>query len=173
MSEQPRSTVTLDFGSPGDDVYTGPHSDVLFEGVKARRVFAHILDIIALFVISAALSIPFFIVGILTFGLAFLLYVPFLAAVALTYVTLSVGGENSATPGMRAMNIELRRLDGRRPDRTLALIQALVFYALQVFLTPLVLIVALFNPRGRLAHDLICGTVMINNGERVDDLMGG
>jgi uncharacterized RDD family membrane protein YckC len=172
MSAQERSTITLDFGTPDDDVYNGPHSAVLFEGVMARRVVAHILDIVALVLIAAVLSIPFFIFGILTFGLLFIFYGAFLAAIVLTYITLSLGGESGATPGMRAMNIELRRLDGRRPTRSLAFLHALFFFALEAVISPLILLVGLFNRRGRLVHDFLCGTVMINNAERLDTLLG-
>jgi len=37
-------------------------------------------------------------------------------------------------------------------------------------LTPLILLVCFFNHRRRLLHDIVLGTVVINNAERADRL---
>ena len=171
MSHKDNPAISLGLGNTRNDIYEGPQAAILFEGVLARRVVAHILDLIALFIICAVLSVPFFILGILTLGLLFLFYGLFIAAIVLSYITLSLGGENSATPGMRAMQIELRTLDGYRPSRSLAFIHGFLFFAFQAVATPFILLFGLFNARGRLAHDFLCGTVMVNTPERIDRLV--
>ena len=43
---------------------------------------------------------------------------------------------------------------------------ALVFWVTISFLTPLILIVGLFNSRKRLLHDILLGTVVVNRSLR-------
>ncbi|VAW12596.1 hypothetical protein MNBD_ALPHA09-2066 [hydrothermal vent metagenome] len=168
MSHKDNPAFSLSLGETRNDIYSGPRAAILFDGVMARRAVAHILDLMALFIIIAVLSVPFFVLGLLTLGLLFFFYGLFVAAIVLSYITLSLGGENSATPGMRAMQIELRTLDGYRPSRSLAFIHGFLFFAFLTVATPLILLFGLFNRRGRLAHDFLCGTVMVNTSERID-----
>lgn len=168
MSERENSSITLDFGDPDSDVYVGPQSDVLFEGVMSRRVVAYFLDLLGILAIAIALTIPFF---ILTLGLGIFFYWGFLVAIAFAYFVLTLGGARSATPGMRAMGIQLRCLDGTRPGIGLAFVHVLCFYVIGSLTTPLILLVGLFNRRGRLVHDFVCSTVMINSADRIDRLL--
>lgn len=172
QGDTPSFDISGDISGQADDIYLGRDAAILFEGVMARRVVAFILDAIALFFICAALSIPFFVLGLLTLGLLFFFYGFFLAVIVMTYIALSLGGENSATPGMRAMQIELRTLDGYRPSRSMAFLHGFLFFASVTIATPLVLLIGLFNGRGRLGHDFLCGTVMVNTAERADSLLG-
>jgi len=43
---------------------------------------------------------------------------------------------------------------------------AILYWLTVSFLTPFVLLVGFFNPRGRLLHDILIGTVVINNPAR-------
>jgi uncharacterized RDD family membrane protein YckC len=61
---------------------------------------------------------------------------------------------------MRMMNIRLDRLDGRRVDGLFAVVHSVLFWAGNVVLTPLVLLVSLFADRKRTLHDLLLGTVV-------------
>jgi uncharacterized RDD family membrane protein YckC len=72
----------------------------------------------------------------------------------------TLGGRNQATTGMRIMGIRLDRLDGRPVDGLLAVVHTVLFWAGNVLLTPLVLLVALFADRKRTLHDLLLGTVV-------------
>jgi len=171
MSRKDAPTFNLNLDGGHSDIYTGPQSAVLFEGVMSRRVVAHIFDLIALFFIISVLSIPFFVVGILTFGLLFFFYGLYVAAIALSYIALSLGGASGATPGMRAMQIEMRTLEGYRLSRSMAFINGFLFFASMAVATPLILLVGLFNPRGRLVHDILCGTVVVNTPRRIDEML--
>ncbi|MCB1477128.1 MAG: RDD family protein [Rhodobiaceae bacterium] len=144
------------------DVYEGQSMGYLFESVLSRRTLAFLIDAAIIIAIMIALSVIFFALGIMTFGLA----MPLLALVypisGLGYTALTLGGRNSATVGMRMMGLEMRTTYGAPMYPLLAVAHALVFYFSFAFLTPFVLIVALFNRRKRLLHDLICGTIVIN-----------
>jgi uncharacterized RDD family membrane protein YckC len=131
-----------------------------YDGVLTRRVFAFLLD----YLIVALLTIPFAILiaifGILTLGLGWMLFGIVVPAVALVYVWNTLGGRNQATVGMRMMGIRLERLDGSRVDGMLAVVHSVLFWGLNVVLTPLILLATLFTDRKRTVHDLLLGTVV-------------
>jgi uncharacterized RDD family membrane protein YckC len=131
-----------------------------YDGVRTRRIFAFLLD----YLIVGLLLIPFAVLvallGLLTFGLGWMLFGILGPAVALIYVWNTLGGANQATVGMRMMAIRLDRLDGRPVDGMLAIVHSVLFWAGNVVLTPLVLLVSLFADRKRTLHDLLLGTVV-------------
>lgn len=134
----------------------------LFEGVRTRRIFAFLIDVIAIALLTLAAGVLVFILGIFTLGLGWLLYAILWQAVALAYSAFTLGGPNSATPGMRAMGLEMRLWYGEKPYPLLAAMHAVLFWISVSFLTPLVLLVSLFSDRKRLLHDLILGTIVMN-----------
>lgn len=141
----------------------------LFRGVLTRRVFAFLIDLVVLSVpvILAVLFIAIF--GIVTLGLGWALFwlvSPASILWAIVYYGASIGGQHSATPGMRVMDLELRTWYGARGYFVLGGIHAVLFWATISFLSPLILLVGLFNRRRRLLHDIILGTVMINSSVR-------
>jgi uncharacterized RDD family membrane protein YckC len=141
----------------------------LFEGVLARRVVAFIIDfvIIAIPVMLAAMFI--FAFGIVTLGLGFALYwllPPATVIWALTYFGLTLGSPSSATIGMRAVDLEMRTWYGAPAYFVLGAVHALAFWFSISAFTPFILLVAFFNERQRLLHDIVLGTVVINNVKR-------
>jgi uncharacterized RDD family membrane protein YckC len=141
----------------------------LFEGVLARRVVAFVLDflIIAGPVVLAAMLI--FVFGLVTLGLGWALYwflPPSTVVWALAYFGVTLGGERSATIGMRVMDLEMRTWYGAPAYFVLGAVHAIVFWLSISALTPLILLVAFFNERRRLLHDILLGTVVINNSVR-------
>jgi uncharacterized RDD family membrane protein YckC len=140
-----------------------------FEGVLPRRVVAFVIDvvIIAVPVASAALFVLIF--GFFTFGIGWILFwllYPGAIIWALLYYGLTLGSPSSATIGMRVMDLEMRTWYGEPCYFVLGAVHAVVFYLSISALTPLVLLVCFFNARGRLLHDLLLGTVVINNDTR-------
>lgn len=131
-----------------------------YDGVRTRRVFAFIID----YVIVGLLMIPFAVVvlllGLLTFGLGWMLFGILFPIVAILYVWNTLGGPEQATVGMRMMDIKLERLDGKPVDGMLAVVHSVLFWAANAVLTPLVLLVTLFTDRKRALHDLLLGTVV-------------
>ena len=132
-----------------------------YDGVRSRRIFAFLID----YLIVALLLIPFGILvallGLLTLGLGWALFGILAPVVALIYVWSTLGGPNQATTGMRMMGIRLERLDGQSVDGMLAIVHSVLFWAGNAVLTPLILLVTLFNARKRALHDLLLGTVVI------------
>ena len=59
--------------------------------------------------------------------------------------------------------MRLERTDGRPIEGPFAALHSVLFWVSITFLTPLVLLVALFTPRRQLAHDLVLGTVMVRS----------
>jgi uncharacterized RDD family membrane protein YckC len=141
----------------------------LFRGVLTRRFFAFLIDLVVLSipVILAVVFIAVF--GVVTLGLGWALFwlvSPASVIWALIYYGASLGGPHSATIGMRTMDLELRTWYGAPGYFVLGAAHALLFWASMSFLTPLVLVVGLFDSRRRLLHDLVLGTVVINSSVR-------
>jgi uncharacterized RDD family membrane protein YckC len=148
------------------DPYLQPE---LFRGVLTRRIFAFLIDLVVLSVpvILGYLFIAVF--GLITLGLGWALFwLAWPASIiwAIVYYGASLGGPHSATMGMRVMDLELRTWYGAPGYFVLGATHAVLFWVSVSFLTPLVLLVGLFNSRRRLLHDIILGTVIINSSVR-------
>lgn len=98
--------------------------------------------------------------GLLTLGLGWALFTVLVPMVAVLYIWNTLGGSDQATLGMKLMGIRLERLDGARIDGLTAVVHTVLFWAGNVILSPLVLLVALFTDRKRTLHDLLLGTVV-------------
>ncbi len=165
-SEPKRIGVSIELKPHAYDPVTHPE---LFEGVLARRMLAFVIDfvILAVPVVFAAMFI--FVIGILTLGLGFLIYgllSPAMVIWALAYYGLTLGGPRSATIGMRVMDLEMRTWYGAPCYFVLGAVHAIVFWISVSMLTPLVLLVCLVNERRRCLHDMLVGTIVINNEQR-------
>ena len=73
---------------------------------------------------------------------------------------------------MRVMDLEMRTWYGAPAYFVLGAVHAVGYWVSVSFLTPLVLLVALVNDRKRLLHDIVLGTIVINNVERAGMLRG-
>ena len=138
----------------------------LFRGVLTKRFFAFLIDLVILSIpiILAIIFITLF--GVVTLGLGWFLFwliSPFSVIWALLYYGMSLGGPNGATVGMRMMDIEMRTWTGERPYFVLGAVHAVLYGVSVSVLTPLILLVGLFNGRRRLLHDIVLGTVFINS----------
>jgi uncharacterized RDD family membrane protein YckC len=107
--------------------------------------------------------------GLITLGLGWALFwLAWPASViwAILYYGASLGGPHSATLGMRVMDLELRTWYGAPGYFVLGAMHAVLFWVSVSVLSPLVLLVGLFNGRRRLLHDIVLGTVVINGSIR-------
>jgi uncharacterized RDD family membrane protein YckC len=141
----------------------------LFRGVLTRRMFAFLIDLVVLSipVILACIFIAVF--GVVTLGLGWALFwliSPASVIWALIYYGASLGGPHSATLGMRVMDLELRTWYGAPSYFVLGAMHAVLFWISVSVLSPLVLLVGLFNGRRRMLHDVVLGTVVINSSVR-------
>jgi uncharacterized RDD family membrane protein YckC len=160
---------------PGDMVEERPHafdpvqSPELFEGVLPRRVIAFVIDVMVIGVPVVLAAIFIFLFGIITLGVGWLLYwvlSPAAIIWAILYYGLTLGGPQSATIGMRMVDIEMRTWYGAPSYFVLGAVHAILFWILISALTPLILLVCFFNHRRRLLHDILLGTIVINNEQR-------
>lgn len=146
-----------------DDVFDPVIEPELLAGVLSKRVLAFIVDVVVLGVIELAAMMIVFLMGLFTFGLAWLLFaLPFFATVAVLYVALTMGGPKAATPGMQLAGVTIRNLDGSRTGYVVAGAHVILYWVLISLLTPLVLIVGLMSNRKRLLHDMLLGTIVVN-----------
>jgi uncharacterized RDD family membrane protein YckC len=145
----------------------------LFHGVLARRFIAFVIDVVIIMLPVAFAAVFIFFLGLVTFllgwALFWLLY-PGTIIWALVYCGTTLGGPASATVGMRIMNLEMRTWYGAPAYFVLGAVHAIVFWITVSILTPLVLVVGLLNQRQRLLHDILIGTVVINNPARAQAL---
>jgi uncharacterized RDD family membrane protein YckC len=165
-----RIGISLDVKPHACDPVANPE---LFEGVLARRLVAFCIDftIIAIPLIATAFFILLF--GLVTFGLGWMLFwllSPASVIWALLYYGLTMGSTASATLGMRAMDLEIRTWYGAPAYFLLGAVHAVVYWVSVSVLTPPVLLVGLFNGRRRLLHDMLVGTVVVNNPVRAASL---
>jgi uncharacterized RDD family membrane protein YckC len=165
-SEPKRIGVSIELKPHAYDPATSPE---LFEGVVARRVVAFLIDFLILATPVVFVAMFIFVVGIVTFGLGFLFYAllwPAMVIWAIVYYGMTLGSPASATVGMRIMEIEMRTWYGSPAYFVLGAVHAVVFWVTVSAITPLILLVCLFNGRRRCLHDILVGTVVINNAER-------
>src|SRR6185503_2996113 len=169
-SEPKRIGLTVEVKPHAYDPATQPE---LFEGVLARRVMAFIIDVVIITVPLIFLAIFIFIFGLVTLGLGWFLFFlisPIAVIWALVYYGLTFGGAASATIGMRMVDLEMRTWYGSPCYFVLGAVHAIAFWLTVSFLTPFILLVGLFNDRRRLLHDMLVGTIVINNAARASAL---
>jgi len=147
-----------------------PHAEPdLFRNVLMRRVIAFVIDLIVLSVpvVLGYLFIALF--GLITLGLGWALFWlawPASVVWAIVYYGTTLGGPHSATIGMRVMDLELRTWYGAPGYFVLGAAHAVLFWISISVFTPFILLIGLFNARRRLPHDIVLGTVVINNSVR-------
>lgn len=145
----------------------------LFEGVLSRRVLAFLIDVAIIALPVVLMYVFVFAFGLITLGLGWALFwllPPITVIWALIYYGASFGGPSSATVGMRLVDLEMRTWYGSPCYFVLGAVHPIVFWITISVLTPFVLLVGLFNRRNRLLHDMLVGTVVINNVIRAEVL---
>ena len=141
----------------------------LFRSVVTRRIFAFFIDVIVISIPVILVSIFIFLFGLVTFLLGwtlFLLVWPATVVWAAIYYGACIGGAYSATLGMRLMDLELRTWYGAPGYFVLGAMHGILFWFSVSLLSPLVILIGLFNGRRRLLHDYVLGTVVINTSVR-------
>ena len=126
-------------------------------GVRSRRILAVCFDLV---LVSVLVALIWIVSIVLTLGLALFFLPPLYPIVAFFYNGLSVSGPKMATPGMRAMDLEMRMHDtGARVPFVNAAVQAVLFYVSWCF--PPIFLVSLVDPEKRCLHDIIAGVVIV------------
>ncbi|MBF0355474.1 MAG: RDD family protein [Alphaproteobacteria bacterium] len=135
-----------------------------FDGVLWRRSLAYLIDLIFILLLMLPFGLLLFLGGIVTLGLLWA-PLPFLGiSLGLCYHTFLVGGAKASTWGQRLMGLGVATIEGQQPNMVQAFVQVLLFYATVAVATPLILLVGLFNAKGRLIHDMLSTLVVMKRG---------
>lgn len=131
-----------------------------YEGVPARRLAAWMIDLLITLLVGVPAAVMF---GLMTLGFGFALFPFLVATVGFVYRVATIAG-GSATWGMRAMGIELRRADGSRFDFAAAIMHtALYTISFGVVVLQIVSCVSMVASRyGQGLPDVILRTTAIN-----------
>ncbi len=123
--------------------------------VRSRRIVALFFDLIFVSVLSFSLWLA---LAVLTFGLSLFILPPLFPAVAFFYNGLTISGYRMATPGMRAMDLEMRLTSGARVPFLNAAVHAVLFYVSTMF--PPIFLVSLVSANKRCLHDMFAGVIV-------------
>lgn len=127
-----------------------------YRDVTTKRLFAWMLDVVLITVITT-------VVCILTLGLGFFIFLAIYAVVGFLYRWLTISNR-SATWGMRFMSIELREQDGGALSSGTALLHTLG-YTVSVataMVQPVSIVMMLLSERNQGLSDMVLNTAMVN-----------
>jgi len=126
------------------------------DSVRRRRITALMLDLMFVTVLSVGL---WALLGLLSFGLLWFILPPLFPFVAFFYNGLTVSGWRMATPGMRAMDLEMRLVSGDRIPFLYAAVHAVLFYLCWSF--PPIFLFSLLSADKRCLHDMLAGVIVL------------
>ena len=130
-----------------------------FDGISWRRTVAYSFDMFVLFAIFISLQT----LNLLTFlTLSALFSFLWPALLFVLYNTVLIGGRGSATLGMRLMELKSVNHQGNEPSYLQAFVFSVLFYLSVSFTLGCVLLVSLFNNKGRCLHDIVTGIFIVN-----------
>jgi uncharacterized RDD family membrane protein YckC len=134
-------------------------------GVLVPRVVAYVVDLFIVGVLSLVVWISVGFLGLITFGLGWLLLPIVGICTAMAYAAITIGGINQATIGMRVSGVEVERSDGGPPDGISAAAHCLLFYVATFTVGLLVvnLLISLLRSDRRMGHDLLTGLVIVRS----------
>jgi RDD family. len=138
---------------PLPDPYDYPD---FYEDLLPKRFLAWVIDLV--------LTLLLVVVALAMTGFLALLILPLVwMGVAITYRTLMMS-RFGATAGMLVAALEWRRLDGRRPDATLALWHSTIYALSMTFIMGQLMsvILMLLTPYKQGLNDKILGTTIVN-----------
>jgi uncharacterized RDD family membrane protein YckC len=133
------------------------------QGVLGRRVIAYAVDLVVIFVLLILLKIAIAILGLITFGLGWVLF-GLLPLTAIAYNAVTISGHAQATIGMRMMGVRVVDATTGGPVSLLqAAVHALLFYvAVSTFMLWVVdFAIGLLREDSRVGHDVITGVVLV------------
>ena len=130
------------------------------QGVRTRRIVAVMLDLVLVTLLSMTI---FLVLGFLTLGLAWIILPPIFPAVAFFYNGLTISGWRMATPGMRAMDLQVRLTSGAPVPFLNAAAHAVLFYVSWMF--PPIFLFSLFSSEKRCLHDILAGMIITRRAD--------
>ena len=148
---------TEPFGSRAMPYFASPNlPDAAFRGVRTRRMIAFCLDFV---LVSMMVAVLWSVLFVATFGLSALLLPPLFPFVAFFYNGLAVSGRRMGTPGMRALDLQIRSVDGLRVSFLTAAVHAVLLYVSWLF--PPVFLASLLASDKRCLHDIAASVIVV------------
>ena len=157
----PATTKTSTAVSGQRHAYDPVTQPQLFEAVIRKRCVAFVIDAIIIALLWVLAVVVVTVLGVLTLGLAWLLFGLIFPLVGLGYNAITIGGPNSATIGQRMMGLTVPMWYGGKVTPLIAAFHALLFWFSLVIFFP-ILLWAFFDQRKRCLHDILAGVVVIN-----------
>ena len=150
-----------------DQLWSGPAplpsaAPRLFDGLLPRRCMAYLIDVFLIAVFGICLAFALTLIGILSLGLLSPLAAVILALWPLSYHSFFLANRGS-TPGMKIFGLEVRTWDGQRVALIQAIVLTILFYVSVSLTAWLILLIALFNSRGRTLHDIMANTLVVRS----------
>ncbi len=142
-------------------VMPAPFVESQFQGLRARRFVAHMLDWFLLLIVFVLAFLAGTVLAVLSLGLLAPFVFVSLPILGFLYFVLFTGIASGATPGMRVMGLELRDVAGDRPAMLQACIRALLYFVTWVMTGGLLFVWVLFDARGRAVHDILTSSVVV------------
>jgi uncharacterized RDD family membrane protein YckC len=124
--------------------------------VRRRRITALLLDLFFVTLLSMSIWV---VLGLLSFGMLWFILPPLFPFVAFFYNGLTISGWRMATPGMKAMDLEMRLVSGERVPFLHAAVHAVLFYLCWTF--PPIFLFSLLASDKRCLHDMLAGVVVL------------
>jgi uncharacterized RDD family membrane protein YckC len=125
--------------------------------VRTRRLMALAFDFV---VVSVVASLVYVLLLVFTLGLSFFFLPSLWPIVAFFYSGATMSGPRHATPGMRAMDLEVRMHGSGAPVPFLNAAAHGAFFYISWFF-PLVFLVTLVDSEKRFLHDILSGIVVL------------
>ncbi len=158
MASRNLPSLSLSLGSESEAI--SMEDLALYDDVLVRRSFAYLIDIIILAVVMGVAMLVMSIATVITLGLFAPFKLAILVLMPFAYHSFFIG-RYGATLGMSFMDLEVRTTEGRQVDYIQAALMTILFYV-SIGVTGLViLIVALFNQKGRTMHDYFSDSVVV------------
>ena len=85
--------------------------------------------------------------------------------ILLAYDTVLIGGSGSATIGMPLMGLKMVNAQCGKVEYLQSFIMTALFYVIASFTMGLVLLIALYNKRGRCLHEMMTNVFVVNVSE--------
>lgn len=142
-------------------VMPAPFVESQFQGLRARRFVAHMLDWLLILIAFALALLAGAVLAVLSLGLLAPLVFVSASVVAFVYFVLFTGTRSGATPGMRFMGLELHDIGGGPPIMLQACVRGLLYFVTWAMTGGLLFLWILFDARGRAVHDILTSSVVV------------
>lgn len=136
----------------------------LTEGVISRRLVAYLVDAVVIFCLVSIFYVVIAVLGVVTFGLAWLAYAIPIPAIGILYSALTISSSRQATIGMRMAGVKVvEERTGLTVPAITAAAHALFFYValLSFVLFVINVIIGIARADSRMGHDLLAGITAI------------